>query len=50
MKYHILISVVAIELSVRFLYTGPEDRLPFNVHKFFSVLAMPRSQLSSILD
>ena len=30
-KYHIFISVVAIELSVRCLNTGPEDRLPFDV-------------------
>ena len=26
-KYHIFISVVVIELSVRCLNTGPEDRL-----------------------
>ena len=28
-KYHKFISVVVIELSVRFLNTGPEDRLFF---------------------
>ena len=28
-KYHIFISVVVIELSVRFLNTGPEDRLDY---------------------
>ena len=27
-KYHIFISVVVLELSVRCLNTGPEDRLP----------------------
>ena len=31
-KYHKFISVVVIELSVRCLNTGPEDRLQWNHH------------------
>ena len=37
-KYHKFISVVVIELSVRCLNTGPEDRLPYPVRKMLTLL------------
>ena len=42
-KYHEFISVVVIELSVRCLNTGPEDRLNYQVAKSFNNFRMGKN-------